>query len=84
MKVVCYNMVFFLWEFVMIYLDMYYKFNFSVYLLYINGRFLLMIIDGIDDVIDLWGCCVYGGKLYFGKKNCNVIKVFLYFEKINY
>lgn len=68
MKVVCYNMVFFLWEFVMIYLDMYYKFNFSVYLLYINGRFLLMIIDGIDDVIDLWGCCVYGGKLYFGKK----------------
>lgn len=78
-------MVFFLWEFVMIYLDMYYKFNFSVYLLYINGRFLLMIIDGINDVIDLWGCCVYGGKLYFGKKiNCNVIKVFLYFEKINY
>lgn len=73
MKVVCYNMVFFLWEFVMIYLDMYYKFNFSVYLLYINGRFLLMIIDGINDVIDIWGFCVYEGKLYFGKK-----KLFLY------
>lgn len=43
-----------------------------------------MTIDGIDDVTDPWGRCAYGGKLYLGKKNCNVIKVFSYLEKINH
>lgn len=85
MKVARHNMVSLLWKFVMIHLDTYYKSNPSVHLLYINGRFLSMIIDGINDVTDPWGRCAYGGKLYLGKKkNCNVIKVFSYLEKINH
>lgn len=68
MKVARHNMVSLLWEFVMIHLDTYYKSNPSVHLLYINGRFLSMIIDGINDVTDPWGRCAYGGKLYLGKK----------------
>lgn len=76
-------MVSLLWEFVMIHLDTYYKSNPSVHLLYINGRFLSMIIDGIDDVTD--GDAVLMEENYtLVKKNCNVIKVFSYLEKINH
>lgn len=42
-----------------------------------------MIIDGIDDVTD--GDAVLMEENYtLVKKNCNVIKVFSYLEKINH
>lgn len=60
------------------------KSNPSIHLLDINGKLLSKIINGKKDVIDPWGLCAYEGKLYLGQKNCNVIKVFSYLEKIKH
>lgn len=55
--------------------------NPSVHLLDKNGEFLKMIVRDSEDVKEPWGLCVDDDeKLYIGKKNCTMIKVFRYLK----
>lgn len=58
------------------------KSNPSVHLLDRDARFLSVILNDRHAIKDPWGLCVNDkGKLYLGQNNCNVIKVFKFFEK---
>lgn len=57
----------------------------SVHVLDKKGTLLAIYLRGRNCVKEPWGLCVNDeeGKLYLGQKNCGVIKVFRYLEKIN-